>query len=240
MGANAQTTVPDFVAETVLTAAKLDISAATGVPVFATTVTRDAAFGGVNKVLAEGQTCYLEDANVVQFYDGAAWATVGPAAAGGLVQVQAETAFTTVSSFNSNAGVFSATYSHYLILLSTTQALTITGMFWQGRTGGTTNSTANYNRQDNIFTTSTTSARSTGATSAQLQGNGGQASTSTIINVANPFATEKTLLTTTFYTVNFSGLSGGGFDLTTSFDAFTISATGNLITGTYTVYGYQK
>ena len=78
MGANAQTTVPDFVADTVLTAAKLDISAATGVPVFATTVTRDAAFGGVNKVLAQGQTCYLEDANVVQFYDGAAWASLGP------------------------------------------------------------------------------------------------------------------------------------------------------------------
>ena len=81
MGANAQTTVPDFVADTVLTAAKLDISAATGVPVFATTVTRDAAFGGSNKVLAEGQTCYLEDANVVQYYDGAAWAAVGPSGA---------------------------------------------------------------------------------------------------------------------------------------------------------------
>ena len=79
MGANAQTTVPDFVADTVLTAAKLDISAATGVPVFATTVTRDAAFGGANKVLAEGQTCYLESTNVVQYYDGAAWATVGEA-----------------------------------------------------------------------------------------------------------------------------------------------------------------
>ena len=79
MGANAQTTVPDFVADTVLTAAKLDISAATGVPVFATTVTRDAAFGGANKVLAEGQTCYLESTNVVQYYDGAAWASVGTA-----------------------------------------------------------------------------------------------------------------------------------------------------------------
>ena len=78
MGANAQTTVPDFVADTVLTAARLDISAATGVPVFATTVTRDAAFGGANKVLAQGQTCYLESTNVVQYYDGAAWATVGP------------------------------------------------------------------------------------------------------------------------------------------------------------------
>jgi hypothetical protein len=78
MGANAQTSVPLFVANTVLTAAQQNISAATGVPVFATTVTRDAAFGGSNKVLAEGQLCYIEASNIVQYYDGAAWATVGP------------------------------------------------------------------------------------------------------------------------------------------------------------------
>ena len=81
MGANAQTEVPTFVAAQVLTAAQLNNSARTGVPVFATTVTRDAAFGGSGeKVLAEGQLCYLEDSNIVQYYDGAAWATVGPSA----------------------------------------------------------------------------------------------------------------------------------------------------------------
>jgi len=78
MGANAQTSVPLFVANTVLTAAQQNISAATGVPVFATTVTRDAAFGGANKVLAEGQLCYLESTNVVQQYNGSSWETVGP------------------------------------------------------------------------------------------------------------------------------------------------------------------
>jgi len=82
MGANAQTSVPLFVANTVLTAAQQNISAGTGVPVFATTVTRDAAFGGSNKVLAAGQLCYLEATNVVQQYNGTAWVTVGPASAG--------------------------------------------------------------------------------------------------------------------------------------------------------------
>ena len=81
MGANAQTEVPTFTASQVLTAAQMNNSARTGVPVFATTVTRDAAFGGAGeKTLAEGQLCYLEDSNVVQYYDGAAWATVGPSA----------------------------------------------------------------------------------------------------------------------------------------------------------------
>jgi hypothetical protein len=88
MGANAQTSVPLFVANSVLTAAQQNISAATGVPVFATTVTRDAAFGGSNKALAEGQLCYLESTNVVQYYDGAAWATVGPASSGAVVQIK--------------------------------------------------------------------------------------------------------------------------------------------------------
>jgi hypothetical protein len=82
--ANEQTSVPLYAASEILTAANMNISAGTGVPVFATTVTRDAAFGGAGeKVLAEGQLCYLSASNIVQYYDGAAWATVGPAASGG-------------------------------------------------------------------------------------------------------------------------------------------------------------
>lgn len=78
MGANAQTTVPTFTAGQVLTAAQLNASARTGVPVFANTTDRDAAFGGSGeKTLAEGQLCYLEDTNKVQYYDGSAWANLG-------------------------------------------------------------------------------------------------------------------------------------------------------------------
>ena len=78
MGANAQTSVPLYAAAEILTAANMNISAGTGVPVFATTVTRDAAFGGTSeKVLAEGQTCYIEAApNRLQIYDGATWRPV--------------------------------------------------------------------------------------------------------------------------------------------------------------------
>ena len=77
--ANEQTSVPLYAPSEILTAANMNISAGTGVPVFATTVTRDAAFGGAGeKVLAEGQLCYLSASNIVQYYDGAAWATVGP------------------------------------------------------------------------------------------------------------------------------------------------------------------
>ena len=77
--ANEQVKVPLFAASEILTAANMNLSAGTGVPVFSTSVTRDAAFGGAGeKVLAEGQLCYLSDSNIVQYYTGSAWATLGP------------------------------------------------------------------------------------------------------------------------------------------------------------------
>jgi hypothetical protein len=98
MGANAQTSVPTFVASQVLTAQQLNDSARTGVPVFADTTARDAAFGGSGeKVLAEGQLCYLEDTNKVQYYDGAAWANLG--------SVTNVEAFTASGTFTPPAGV---------------------------------------------------------------------------------------------------------------------------------------
>ena len=76
--ANTQIKVPLFAAAEVLTAANMNISAGTGIPVFATTVTRDAAFGGAGeKVLAEGQFAYIEATDELQYYDGSVWAEVG-------------------------------------------------------------------------------------------------------------------------------------------------------------------
>ena len=100
--ANEQTSVPLYAAAEVLTAANMNISAGTGVPVFATTVTRDAAFGGAGeKVLAEGQLCYLSASNIVQYYDGAAWATVGPTASKIAQVVQSTSATLTTSTSTS-------------------------------------------------------------------------------------------------------------------------------------------
>jgi hypothetical protein len=76
MGINAQTTVPTFTVGQVLTSAQMIASASTGIPVFATTVTRDAAFGGGNKALAQGQMAFVETAGL-QFYNGSAWVTAG-------------------------------------------------------------------------------------------------------------------------------------------------------------------
>ena len=99
MGANATTFVPAYIAGEVLTAADLSVTNS-GIPVFATTVTRDAAFGGTGeKVLAEGQFAYLESTNATQYYDGAAWVALG-GKWGQIVQsVKSNTFSTTSTSF---------------------------------------------------------------------------------------------------------------------------------------------
>ena len=77
--ANTQTSVPVFTAGQVLTAAQQNLIN-TGIPVFADSSARDAAFGGTGeKTLAEGQFAFLEDTNSTQFYDSATWQEVGGA-----------------------------------------------------------------------------------------------------------------------------------------------------------------
>jgi len=121
--ANTQTSVPLFVANAVLTAAQQNISAGTGVPVFATTVTRDAAFGGSNKALAEGQLAYIEANNIVQYYDGAAWATVGPTTAGGLTLLST----TTLSGASTTISSIDQTYTALQIYITNAYSATTTG-----------------------------------------------------------------------------------------------------------------
>lgn len=77
MGANAQLAVPVFTAGQVLTAAQVT-QINTGIPVFASTTTRDAAFNGAGeKTLAQGQFCYLESTGKLQAYSGSSWLNVG-------------------------------------------------------------------------------------------------------------------------------------------------------------------
>lgn len=123
MGANAVTTVPVYTAGEVLTAADMNITNS-GIPVFATTVTRDAAFGGAGeKTLAEGQFAYIEATNATQYYDGAAWQSVD---ASGLVYITGAT-FTTQSTISMATGTFTSTYQNYFVTLvcQASQALTL-------------------------------------------------------------------------------------------------------------------
>ena len=241
MGANAQTSVPLFVANSVLTAAQQNISAATGVPVFATTVTRDAAFGGSNKVLAEGQLAYIEASNIVQYYDGAAWATVGPSTPGGLVPVVSTTTVTAAATIT--ATPFSATYDNYLILM-TMQTSTASAINLQLTIGGVA-ATSNYNYQLlEVSATSVSGARST-AQSSWFWSNAATTANAYAVQVINPFKVARTELVGQGSTGAATAIAQlnivGNHSTATSYDGFKVffdsTYTG---TGTYTVYGYGK
>ena len=240
MGANAQTSVPLFVANSVLTAAQQNISAATGIPVFSTTVTRDAAFGGSNKVLAEGQLCYLESTDVVQYYTGAAWATVGPTTTSGMTFISATTIGTTVASVTvSNA--FSATYDNYKIVLNggagseTSEVMfmslgaTASG-YYSARTG---RSWANADASNALANGAYWYAG--GITTNNL---------SLSIELFNPFLADQTFFSGSYVYVNTTGQNmnaGGMLNNTTSYTAFTLAAgSGTLTGGIIRVYGYQN
>jgi hypothetical protein len=239
---NEQTSVPLYASGEVLTASNLNLSAGTGVPVFATTVTRDAAFGGANeKVLAEGQLCYLSDTNIVQYYDGAAWATVGPATPGALVLVKSQAIGTTVSSV-AVTDAFNATYETYKVVIS----------------GATSSSTSDaLNLQLGSTTTNYYSASvgayydsGTGSTNVRQSNNGsnfkfaGGITSSFVclnIDIINPQVAEITTIGAFVPYYNSAYATSGYLNDSTQYTGFTIiPATGTITGGTIYVYGYAK
>jgi len=246
MGANAQTTVQKFLSGAVLTAEQQNFSAATGVPVFATTVTRDAAFGGANKVLAEGQTCYLESTNVVQYYDGAAWATVGPTAAptSGLVVVKAETAFTTDTSITAD-NVFTSAYTNYRVLVRYTS--TSNELTFQLRVGAVDAAT-NYNTQRLRIDNSTIEGvRNTGATSALFAHTGnGSFFCYAAMEISGPQLAAPTVYqslctrNSAAYTSPIINQYFGNHSTAAAYDGLKILTAAGTMTGVYSIYGYGK
>lgn len=238
---NEQTTVPLFVSGEVLTAADMNLSAGTGVPVFSNTTTRDAGFGGAGeKVLAEGQLCYLSSTNVVQYYDGAAWATVGPTTAGALVLIKTQTIGSAVGSVTVS-DAFSTTYDNYKIILSGgvgsanpeviyfTLGATAAG-YYSARTGRTWANTDGGNALSNAAYW-----YAGGITTSALSLN---------MELFNPFVADETWFTSSYVYVNTSGqtMNGGGMlNNTTSYTAFTMTpGSGTITGGTIYVYGYAK
>lgn len=244
--ANEQTSVPLYAASEILTAANMNISAGTGVPVFATTVTRDAAFGGANeKVLAEGQLCYLSSTNVVQYYDGAAWATVGPAA--GALTFISSTAFTTVASVSLPVATFSATYLNYLVLFNLSAASTDVNLTGRLRIAGADDTTSTYATMLLGITDTGTASNvsNTAQSSFTLKTTNNNPTYAASFTFLNPFATVRTNILTQISSVipGTAPMGSSGtllFNATTSFDSFSFIASTGTITGTVKVYGYAN
>lgn len=237
MGANAQTSVPAFTAGQILTAAEMT-EVNTGIPVFATTTTRDAAFGGTGeKVLAEGQFAYIEASNTTQYYDGAAWQSVGTTP--GLVCVKAETAFTSVTSITVD-NIFTSNYTNYRVLFRATSSGSATA-YIKMRASGTTSST-NYDFQlVNGYSSSVVAARATGGTDGWRLGYALSTYCASDFMIYGPQVAQATQFTNTTNVGNGPELQviSGQHTLTNSYDGMEIASTA-AITGVYAVYGYSK
>jgi hypothetical protein len=240
MGANQQTSVPAFTAGQVLTAQQ-QTEINTGIPVFADSTARTAAFGGTGeKVLAEGQYSYLEDTNSTEVYDGSSWITVGDA---GLVLISSTTIGSAVSSVTvSNA--FSATYDNYKIIYFGGSASATPNL---DMILGSTTTGYSYTAYYQIYNASTLVGEAAGNASnwlrvATARANGAGA----VIELFSPFLATRT---TAHWTHACNATAGDGLvgrgqgflDNATSYTAFTLTPNSGTITGgTIKVYGYKN
>ena len=243
MGANAQTSVPAFTAGQVLTAQQ-QTEINTGVPVFANTTTRDAAFGGTGeKVLAEGQLAYIEATNVVQYYDGTSWATLAPTASA-LTYISGAS-FTAASTVSMPASTFTSTYLNYRVFINITASSAAQALSMRVNAGGTAQTGANY-FQARYNVTGTATVSDSAGTSADINRvRSANVFGSNVIDVFQP--ADSSMVTAWTYIGNGENAAGnstptvgGGFyNVAATHDGLTFLVSGT-ITGSYKVYGYAN
>jgi hypothetical protein len=237
MGANAQTAVPVFTSGQVLTAAQVT-QINTGIPVFADATARTAAFGGTGeKVLAEGQFSYLEDTNATQYYDGAAWQSVGVSP--GIVLITAAS-FSAVTSVSLPADTFSTTYRNYKIIWQVDSTSANGSTTVRMRAAGADNTTSNY-RQMEVGITQANSVTNNAQDNQSTWQGFGQVNSMTF-DCLTPKATAYTTLQGIYTDNNTSSMIGrtlnARFVATTSFDSLSFICSSGNFTGTYRVYGW--
>ena len=259
MGVNAQTSVPVFTSGQILTAAQMT-QVNTGIPVFATTTTRDAAFGGTGeKTLAQGQYAYIEATSSLQVYTGSAWTTLGNSGLTSIVptsvtvgsgsastSANGTVTFTGASTVTLN-GIFSSTYENYLILLRPTASSINTDIWVRMTAAGTPNSTAS-SYFDQYIQAAGTTAASVGSNTTYWvpMGNYGSSYStfaSNTMSMFGPFLAQATVATS--QSIHQAGSSGQWryeafghvHNVATSYDGVQYIANGGNITGKVSVYG---
>jgi len=233
MGANAVTTVPVYVSGEVLTASDLNITNS-GIPVFATTVTRDAGFGGTGeKTLAEGQMAYIEANNTTQYYDGSSWLSVS-----GLQWIA--TANPSAAATITIDNCFSTTYKFYVVLFDLTGGVS-EDLRFQFRYGTTTQASGYYGGfNTSYFNGATGSIANNNAAFLILNQDSGT-QISGAFNISAVGVSAKALITgQSFSLQNAESSSGGGYvNSAQTYTGFIISNStgGSIFTGTVSVYG---
>ena len=212
---------------------------------FAGSAARSSAIGTAN--FEEGMVSYLQDTNLVEVYNGTNWASIAPSGpTPGLVQIGTAISFSAVASQSIN-DVFSATYDSYRIVIpkvipaAGTPTIRLkfrvsatdssTQYYYGGISSASNSDTTVYRRADNdsSFDISPASANYT-------FGN--------VIDVHNPFVVGRTIFN---YSISgddgskYFGGSGSGFhNVSASYTGLTIFPSSSTITGSISIYGYNK
>jgi hypothetical protein len=161
----------------------------------------------------------------------------------GLVLINT-TSFTGVASQSIN-DVFSATYDNYLLVAHITGVETDRALNFKWRVGGADNSTANYDFQiRNNSSTTADGLRSTGQTNGRIGQMGGSVASPFTMDIYRPFLSTRTAA----FVKGISKLSssifltdvGNSFSTTTSFTGISLIPAADTITGTVSIYGYNK
>jgi len=198
-------------------------------------------------------------------YAGEIWSTIDPSSAirtlgsaidtslntalgtkkAGLVLLNT-TSFSGVSSQSIN-DVFSATYTNYKILLDTDASDADIGLSMRMRVSGADNTSNNYRWASGYKDTS----------AGAISGQSGSGLTSSFrvlaassvgrcfssIDIFNPFTAEETGYVGNYFqiaSVGFAQFVAANMSVTTSYTGFTLIPTAGTITGTVSVYGYNK
>jgi hypothetical protein len=232
MGLNAQTSVPVFTAGQVLTAQQQkEIN--TGIPVFATTVTRDAAFGGTGeKTLAQGQYAYIEATSALMVYTGSAWINAG----GGLTLITAQAIGSAVGSVTVSS-CFSSTYDNYLVTVNGGVGSVAGDLRLQ--LNGTT-SGYYYSIIGNSWNATASNAGSTSIASIPYMGTVETNSLNASITIKSPNLAKRTEFNANYMNPTASYVSSGFLNNLTQYTGLVLAPdSGTLTGGTIRVYGYQ-
>jgi hypothetical protein len=215
------------------------------VMVFGGTAARSSAIGTAN--FEEGMLTYLTDVDKLQVYTGSSFQDVYPPAATsqGMTLINT-TSFSGVTQ-QIVPNVFSTTYTNYRILVNiTSSAATFTNLQFRYGSSSTPNSNTNYNNKG-LFVDATVSALdqagagkiSFGYLNFPPAANSG--SRVAVMDVFNPFETLQTLSIGFGYdTSDRYCTQMVRFDQTTSFTDFVILPASSNITGSISIYGYNK
>jgi hypothetical protein len=160
------------------------------------------------------------------------------------------TSFSAVASVSLAASTFSATYDNYRIIINHDSSTAAIGADMRLRAAGTDNTSANYTYANLLGSQAAAfvgGSNGTGAlaTSWGLVPISGTYSSTTIMDIFLPFSSsfQTNYVATTFYfdsLANYrTGLSAGASSVTTSYDSLTFYV-GGTMSGSYSVYGYNK